>query len=155
MRCLYVDLDSTLLGPGGALLLDADKQFTLEGVRALQACDRAGAEVVLMSGRRKATVAENARLFAQAAREELLALGDEIVQLDLDVGCPTSILALARSACARSSTMSAQTARSTMRRRRSARRRWPSRRARGACTSKPSGSARVRRRRRCRPRRST
>jgi hydroxymethylpyrimidine pyrophosphatase-like HAD family hydrolase len=67
MRCLYVDLDSTLLGPGGALLLDADKRFTLQGVRALQACDRAGAEVVLMSGRREATVKENARLFAQPA----------------------------------------------------------------------------------------
>ncbi len=67
VRCLYVDLDSTLLGPGGALLLDADKKFTLQGVRALQACDRAGAEVVLMSGRREATVKENARLFAQPA----------------------------------------------------------------------------------------
>lgn len=67
MRCLYVDLDSTLLGPGGALLRDADKCFSLEGVRALQACDRAGAEVVLMSGRRQGTVAENARLFAQPA----------------------------------------------------------------------------------------
>ncbi len=67
MRCLYVDLDSTLLGPGGALLRGADGTFSLEGVRALQACDRAGAEVVLMSGRRKATVAENARLFAQRA----------------------------------------------------------------------------------------
>ena len=67
MRCVYVDLDSTLLGPGGALLLDADKKFTLQGVRALQACDRAGAEVVLMSGRRESTVKENARLFAQPA----------------------------------------------------------------------------------------
>jgi len=67
VRCLYVDLDSTLLGPGGALLRGADKRFSLEGVRALQACDRAGAEVVLMSGRRQGTVAENARLFAQSA----------------------------------------------------------------------------------------
>jgi hydroxymethylpyrimidine pyrophosphatase-like HAD family hydrolase len=67
VRCLYVDLDSTLLGPGGALLRGADKRFSLEGVRALQACDRAGAEVVLMSGRREGTVAENARLFAQPA----------------------------------------------------------------------------------------
>ena len=67
MRCLYVDLDSTLLGPGGALLRGADGTFSLEGVRALQACDRAGVEVVLMSGRRKGTVAENARLFAQPA----------------------------------------------------------------------------------------
>jgi hydroxymethylpyrimidine pyrophosphatase-like HAD family hydrolase len=67
VRCLYVDLDSTLLGPGGALLRGADGRFSLEGVRALQACDRADVEVVLMSGRRKGTVAENARLFAQPA----------------------------------------------------------------------------------------
>jgi hydroxymethylpyrimidine pyrophosphatase-like HAD family hydrolase len=67
VRCLYVDLDSTLLGPGGALLRGADGTFSLQGVRALQACDRAGVEVVLMSGRRKGTVAENARLFAQPA----------------------------------------------------------------------------------------
>jgi phosphoglycolate phosphatase len=67
VRCLYVDLDSTLLGPGGALLRGADGAFSLQGVRALQACDRAGVEVVLMSGRRKGTVAENARLFAQPA----------------------------------------------------------------------------------------
>jgi hydroxymethylpyrimidine pyrophosphatase-like HAD family hydrolase len=67
VRCLYVDLDSTLLGPGGALLRGADGAFSLEGVRALQACDRAGVEVVLMSGRRQSTVAENTRLFAQRA----------------------------------------------------------------------------------------
>ena len=65
MRALYVDLDSTLLGPDGALLRAGDHTFTLAGVRALEACHRAGAEVVLMSGRRKATVAENARLFGQ------------------------------------------------------------------------------------------
>jgi hydroxymethylpyrimidine pyrophosphatase-like HAD family hydrolase len=65
MRALYVDLDSTLLGPDGALLRDGDKRFTLAGVRALEACHRADVEVVLMSGRRKVTVAENARLFGQ------------------------------------------------------------------------------------------
>ena len=62
MRCVYVDLDSTLLGPGASLLRGADGSFSLQGVRALQACDRAGAEVVLMSGRRQAQVAEDARL---------------------------------------------------------------------------------------------
>jgi hydroxymethylpyrimidine pyrophosphatase-like HAD family hydrolase len=65
MRALYVDLDATLLGPGGALLRDAGGGFSLDGVRALQACHRAGAEVVLMSGRRKAQVMEDARLFGQ------------------------------------------------------------------------------------------
>jgi hydroxymethylpyrimidine pyrophosphatase-like HAD family hydrolase len=67
VRVLYVDLDATLLGPGGVLLRGADGAFSLEGVRALQACDRAGAEVVLMSGRRQAQVMEDARLVGQTS----------------------------------------------------------------------------------------
>jgi hydroxymethylpyrimidine pyrophosphatase-like HAD family hydrolase len=62
MRCLYVDLDGTLLGPGGSLVRGADTRFTLDAVRALQACDRAGAEVVIYSGRRQRTVFEDSRL---------------------------------------------------------------------------------------------
>jgi hypothetical protein len=67
VRCLYVDLDSTLLGPGASILRGGDGTFSLQGVRALQACDRAGAEVVLMSGRRQAQVSEDARLLGQTA----------------------------------------------------------------------------------------
>jgi hydroxymethylpyrimidine pyrophosphatase-like HAD family hydrolase len=67
VRCLYVDLDSTLLGPGASILRGGDGAFSLQGVRALQACDRAGAEVVLMSGRRQAQVSEDARLLGQTA----------------------------------------------------------------------------------------
>jgi len=67
MRALYVDLDGTLLGPDGALFRAGDFSFTLAGARALEACRRADVEVVLMSGRRKVTVAENARLMAQTA----------------------------------------------------------------------------------------
>ena len=62
MRCLYVDLDGTLLGPGGSIVRDAGGRFALDGIRALQACDRAGAEVVLYSGRRQQTVFEDSRL---------------------------------------------------------------------------------------------
>ena len=67
MRALYVDLDATLLGPGGVLLRGADGAFSLRGVRALEACDRAGVEVVLMSGRRQAQVMEDARLIGQTS----------------------------------------------------------------------------------------
>jgi phosphoglycolate phosphatase len=67
VRAVYVDLDSTLLGPGGGLLRGADGAFSLMGVRALEACDRAGAEVVLMSGRRQAQVMEDARLIGQSS----------------------------------------------------------------------------------------
>ena len=61
-RCLYLDLDGTLLGKGASLLHDGEGAVAIDGVRAVQACLRAGVEVVLMSGRRKAQLAEDARL---------------------------------------------------------------------------------------------
>src|SRR4051812_39986671 len=67
IRCVYTDLDGTLLGRGGGLLKDADGGFSLLPVRALEACARAGAEVVPISGRRKPTVAEIARLLGQTS----------------------------------------------------------------------------------------
>src|SRR4051794_13604133 len=67
MRCVYVDLDGTLLGPGASLLRDADGGFSLDAVRALQACHRAETEVVIFSGRRQAQVMEDARLLGQSA----------------------------------------------------------------------------------------
>src|SRR5438270_1454805 len=66
MRCLYVDLDGTLLGPGASLVRGPDG-FSLDAVRALQACDRAGVEVVLYSGRRQSSVFECARLIGSSA----------------------------------------------------------------------------------------
>src|SRR3954463_14960561 len=67
IRCVYTDLDGTLLGRGGGLLKDADGAFSLLGVRGLEACARAGAEVVAVSGRRRPTMAEMARLLGQTA----------------------------------------------------------------------------------------
>jgi HAD superfamily hydrolase (TIGR01484 family) len=67
VRCLYVDLDGTLLGPGASLLRGADGGFSLDGVKALQACDRAGVEVVIYSGRRQQSVFDVARLIGQGA----------------------------------------------------------------------------------------
>jgi len=65
VRCLYVDLDGTLLGRGASLLRDGEGNVSIEGVRAIQACMRADVEVVLMSGRRRAQVHEDARLLGQ------------------------------------------------------------------------------------------
>jgi hydroxymethylpyrimidine pyrophosphatase-like HAD family hydrolase len=67
IRCVYTDLDGTLLGRAGGLLNDADGNFSLLAVRGIEACARAGVEVVPMSGRRKSTVAEIARLLGQSA----------------------------------------------------------------------------------------
>ncbi len=64
---MYVDLDGTLLGPGGSLLRAADGSFALDGIRALQACERAGVEVVLYSGRMYRSVFEDARLLGQSS----------------------------------------------------------------------------------------
>jgi phosphoglycolate phosphatase len=62
VRCLYVDLDGTLLGRGASLLHDAEGAFTVLGIRALEACARVGAEVVIYSGRRYAQCFEDARI---------------------------------------------------------------------------------------------
>jgi hydroxymethylpyrimidine pyrophosphatase-like HAD family hydrolase len=62
LRCAYIDLDGTLVGPGGSLLHDAGGAFTLLGARALEACARAGVEVVFYSGRRQLTMFYDARL---------------------------------------------------------------------------------------------
>jgi len=67
VRCLYLDLDGTLLGRGGSLLHDGDGTTSLLGVRALEACLRADVEIVLMSGRRRETVWNPARLFGQTS----------------------------------------------------------------------------------------
>ncbi|HWE13333.1 MAG TPA: hypothetical protein VG365_07480 [Solirubrobacteraceae bacterium] len=67
MRCLYVDMDGTLLGPNASLLTGADGRFSLLGVRALEACARAGVEVVIYSGRRQGSVFEAARLIGSSS----------------------------------------------------------------------------------------
>ncbi|MEX1140690.1 MAG: HAD hydrolase family protein [Thermoleophilaceae bacterium] len=62
LRCVYTDLDGTLLGRGASLFHDAEGSFTLLAGRGLEACHRAGVEVVPISGRRRGQVAEPARL---------------------------------------------------------------------------------------------
>jgi hydroxymethylpyrimidine pyrophosphatase-like HAD family hydrolase len=67
IRCVYTDLDGTLLGHGASLFRDGEGGFTLLPARALEACWRAGAEVVIKSGRRKTQVMEDARLIGQSS----------------------------------------------------------------------------------------
>jgi hydroxymethylpyrimidine pyrophosphatase-like HAD family hydrolase len=67
IRCIYTDLDGTLLGKGGSLFRTAEGEFTLLAARALEACHRVGAEVVIKSGRRRAQVMEDARLIGQSS----------------------------------------------------------------------------------------
>jgi hydroxymethylpyrimidine pyrophosphatase-like HAD family hydrolase len=67
IRCVYTDLDGTLLGKGASLFRTAEGEFTLLAARALEVCHRAGAEVVIKSGRRRAQVMEDARLIGQTS----------------------------------------------------------------------------------------
>jgi hydroxymethylpyrimidine pyrophosphatase-like HAD family hydrolase len=62
---VYLDLDATLLGRRGSLFHDGEGAASLLGARAVEACLRAGVEIVLTSGRRKETVAIPARLLGQ------------------------------------------------------------------------------------------
>jgi hydroxymethylpyrimidine pyrophosphatase-like HAD family hydrolase len=67
LRCLYVDLDGTLLGPGASLFAGGSGGFSLLGARALEACARADVEVVIYSGRKQSSVFEVARLIGSRA----------------------------------------------------------------------------------------
>ena len=67
LRCLYTDLDGTLLGRDGNLFGDADGNFSRTQALMLEACHRAGVEVVIMSGRREDTVRSDSRLIGQTS----------------------------------------------------------------------------------------
>ena len=67
LSCVYTDLDGTLLGKGSSLFRDAKGGFSLAQSRGLEACHRAGIEVVIMSGRREPQVHEAARLMGQTS----------------------------------------------------------------------------------------
>lgn len=67
LRCLYTDLDGTLLGLGGSLFADEKGGFSMMQARMLEAAHRAGVEVVIVSGRREAQVREDARLIGQTS----------------------------------------------------------------------------------------
>jgi HAD superfamily hydrolase (TIGR01484 family) len=65
LRCVYTDLDGTLLGRWGSLFRDSEGEFSMLQARAIEACHRAGVELVVKSGRREAQVLEDARLMGQ------------------------------------------------------------------------------------------
>ena len=67
LRCIYTDLDGTLLGRRGSLFADGEGGFSLLQARGLEACHRAGVEVVVKSGRREPQVMEDARLMGQSS----------------------------------------------------------------------------------------
>jgi hypothetical protein len=67
LACVYTDLDGTLLGRGSSLFRDPEGGFSLSQARGLEACHRAGVEVVVMSGRREPQCHELARIIGQSS----------------------------------------------------------------------------------------
>jgi hydroxymethylpyrimidine pyrophosphatase-like HAD family hydrolase len=67
LRCVYFDLDGTIVGRGGSLFHDGNGAVSLLGSRALEAAHRAGVEVVPVSGRRRDTVREPGRAMGATA----------------------------------------------------------------------------------------
>jgi hydroxymethylpyrimidine pyrophosphatase-like HAD family hydrolase len=77
LRCVYLDLDGTLLGKGGSIFHDGAGNVTNLGFRALEACHRAGVEIVPMSGRRRAQLFEVSRMLG--TRSYIAELGSILV----------------------------------------------------------------------------
>jgi HAD superfamily hydrolase (TIGR01484 family) len=67
LQCVYTDLDGTLLGRYGSLFRDSEGEFSMLQARALEACHRAGVEVVIKSGRREGSVLEDAKLIGSTS----------------------------------------------------------------------------------------
>jgi hydroxymethylpyrimidine pyrophosphatase-like HAD family hydrolase len=67
LSCVYTDLDGTLLGRGSSLFRGPEGGFSMAQARGLEACHRAGVEVVIVSGRREPQVHEAARLMGQTS----------------------------------------------------------------------------------------
>lgn len=67
LRCAYVDIDGTLVGRGGSLFHDCEGAFSMRGARGIEACHRAGVEIVVFTGRREAQAREDARLIGGSA----------------------------------------------------------------------------------------
>jgi hydroxymethylpyrimidine pyrophosphatase-like HAD family hydrolase len=77
LRCVYTDLDGTLLGRYGSLFRDSEGEFSLLQARMLEACHRAGVEVVIKSGRREGSVLEDAKLIG--SRSYICEVGAAVV----------------------------------------------------------------------------
>ena len=96
IRAVYTDLDGTLLGKGASLFRTAEGEFTLLAARALEACHRAGLEVVIKSGRRRAQVMEDARLIGQTSYIFEVGAGMVAPSLSISLARPNRVAASRR-----------------------------------------------------------
>jgi hydroxymethylpyrimidine pyrophosphatase-like HAD family hydrolase len=75
---LFSDVDGTLVGRGGSLLADLDGTPTLAAAEALLAAQRSGLQIVLVSGRTRAQLAETGRLLG--LRDAIAEMGAVLVR---------------------------------------------------------------------------
>ncbi|HEV8571630.1 MAG TPA: HAD family phosphatase [Actinomycetota bacterium] len=105
LRVVYVDLDGTLLGPGGSLFAAGDGQVTTRATDAVAGLHRAGIALVPISGRTVQLVREAARLLGSRSYiAELGAItsfdGEFVHDLGAFRGSGTPFEAMARSGAA-------------------------------------------------------
>lgn len=62
LRVIYSDIDGTLFGPGGCLILDAHKNYTTLPVETIISTLKKGIDIVLVSGRTRLQLRENSRI---------------------------------------------------------------------------------------------
>lgn len=77
MRVIYTDVDGTLVGPGGCLFLDSKKNYTLEPAKTIVAALRKGIDIVMVSGRNRDQLREDARIMG--LKNYIAELGAEII----------------------------------------------------------------------------
>lgn len=62
VKVIYTDVDGTLVGPGGCFFKNSDSAYTLEPAKALILAHQKNLDVVMVSGRNRLQLREDARL---------------------------------------------------------------------------------------------
>lgn len=85
IKVIYTDLDGTMLGPGGNFFLNVKREYTLRPASALLSALRGGVDVVMVSGRSRFQLMENARVLglqnyiAELGVQLVYGQGEEVV----------------------------------------------------------------------------
>jgi len=85
VKVIYTDVDGTLVGPGGCFFKNSDSTYTLEPAKALILAHEKNLDVVMVSGRNRLQLREDARLLgtnnyiAELGCQIIYDLGKEII----------------------------------------------------------------------------
>lgn len=90
LKVVYTDVDGTMVGPGGCLFRSSDGTLTLEPARTLFDALKNGIDVVMISGRNRQQMREDARLLglnnfiSELGAEIVYGQGDKVVSVAAD-----------------------------------------------------------------------